>query len=104
MATKTLATATKLANLQQLKKERIAKIEAQLETQQSQLLSKRKEELFNIFKTCNALTIDDRLLIGFLKFVKDTGNKNHPFLNELKEVHKKSKMPSKPKSGNIKTD
>jgi len=104
MATKALDTATKLANLQQLKKERIAKIEEQLEAQQSQLLQKRKEELFSIFKACNALTIDDKLLIGFLKFVKDASNKNHPFLNELKEVHKKSKMPSKPKSGNIKTD
>ncbi|WP_177717267.1 hypothetical protein [Candidatus Rickettsia colombianensi] len=52
----------------------------------------------------NALTIDDRLLIGFLKFAKNSDNKNHAFLNELKEVHKKSKMPSKPKSGNTKTD
>jgi len=104
MVTRTLATATKLANLQQLKKEQIAKIEAQLANQQTQLLQKRKEELFNIFKACNALTIDDRLLIGFLKFVKNSDNKNHPFLNELKEAHKKSKMPSKPKSGNVKTD
>ena len=68
------------------------------------MLQKRKEELFNIFKACNALTIDDRLLMGFLKFVKNASNKNHPFLNELKEEHKKSKMPSEPKSGNIKTD
>lgn len=104
MATKALATATKLANLQQLKKDRIAKIEEQLALQQTQLLQKRKEELFTIFKSCNALTIDDKLLIGFLKFVKDTSNKNHPFFNELKEMHKKSKMPSKPKSGNVKTD
>lgn len=92
MATKALATATKLANLEQLKKERIARIEAQLETQQTQLLQKRKEELFNIFKSCNALTIDDKLLIGFLKFIQNSNNKNHAFLNELKEVHKKSKM------------
>lgn len=42
--------------------------------------------------------------MGLLKFVKNVDNKNHPFLNELEEVHKKSKMPSKPKSGNIKTD
>ncbi|EER20858.1 MULTISPECIES: hypothetical protein [spotted fever group] len=104
MVTKALATATKLANLQQLKKDRIAKIEAQLENQQTQLLQKRKEELFNIFKACNALTIDDRLLIGFLKFAKNVDNKNHPFLNELKEVHKKSKIPSKPKSRNEKTN
>lgn len=104
MATKALATATKLANLQQLKKERIAKIEAQLEHQQSQLLQKRKEELFNIFKACNALTIDDRLLIGFFKFVKDASNKNHPILNELKTLGGKTKIPSKPKSENVKTD
>lgn len=104
MATKALATATKLANLQKLKKERIAKIEAQLALQQTQLLQKRKEELFNIFKACNALTIDDRLLIGFLNFVKNVDNKNHPILNEFKSVSGKTKMPSKPKSGNVKTD
>ncbi|KJW03716.1 hypothetical protein [Rickettsia argasii] len=104
MATKALATATKLANLQQLKKERIAKIEAQLETQQTQLLQKRKEELFNIFKTCNALTIDDNLLIGFLKFVKNSDNKNLPILNEFKSLGGKTKMPSKPKSADVKTD
>lgn len=104
MATKQLSTSTKLANLQQLKKERIAKIEAQLETQQSQLLQKRKEELFNIFKACNALTIDDRLLMGFLKFVKNTDNKTHSILNEFKSLGGKLKMPSKPKSGNVKTD
>jgi hypothetical protein len=104
MATKALTTATKLANLQQLKKERIAKIEAQLEHQQSQLLQKRKDELFGIFKACNALTIDDRLLIGFLKFVKNVDNKNHPILNEFKSLGGKTKLPSKTKSGNVKTD
>lgn len=104
MTTKALGTATKLANLQQLKKERIAKIEAQLEAQQSQLLQKRKEELFTFFKACNALTIDDRLLVGFLKFVKNADNKNHQVLNEFKSLGGKTKMPSKPKSGNVKTD
>ena len=104
MTTKASATATKLANLQQLKKERIAKIEAQLEAQQSQLLQKRKEELFGIFKACNALTIDDKLLIGFLKFVKNADNKKHPILDEYKSLGGKTKMPSKPKSGNVKTD
>lgn len=104
MATKVLGTATKLANLQQLKKERIAKIEAQLASQQTQLLQKRKEELFSIFRTCNALTIDDRLLIGFLKFVKDSNNKNNPILNEFKSLGGKTKMPSKPTSGDSKTD
>lgn len=104
MGIKAFATATKLANLQQLKKDRIAKIEAQLESQQTQLLQKRKEELFNIFKACNALTIDDKLLIGFLKFVKNSDNKNHSILNEFKSLGGKTKMPSKPKSGNTKTD
>lgn len=101
MATKPLSTNTKLANLQQLKKDRIAKIEAQLAEQQTHLLQKRKEELFNIFKVCNALTIDDRLLIGFLKFVKNVDNKNHPILNEFKALGQKIRMPSKPKSTNV---
>lgn len=104
MATKPLSTNTKLANLQQLKKDRIAKIEAQFETQQSQLLQKRKDELFNIFKACNTLTIDDRLLIGFLKFVKNIDNKNHSILNEFKSLGSNTKIPSQPKSGNVKTD
>ncbi|MCZ6902353.1 MAG: hypothetical protein O7C59_02950 [Rickettsia endosymbiont of Ixodes persulcatus] len=104
MVTKPLPTSTKLANLQQLKKDRIAKIEAQLAEQQTQLLQKRKEELFNIFKTCHALTIDDKLLIGFLKFLKNPDNKNHPILNEFKELGQKTRMPSKPKSENPKTD
>ncbi|MFV9890615.1 MAG: hypothetical protein AB8U54_01940 [Rickettsia conorii subsp. raoultii] len=104
MATKPLSTSTKIANLQQLKKDRIAKIEAQLTAQQTQLLQKRKEELFNIFKACNALTIDDRLLIGFLKFVKNVDNKNHSILNEFKSLGSKTNIPSQPKSGNVKTD
>lgn len=103
MATKPLPTNTKLANLQQLKKDRIAKIEADLLKQQTQLLQKRKEELFNLFQAYGSLTIDDKLLIGFLKFVKNHDNKNHPILNELKELGQKSKMPSKPKSNNSKT-
>lgn len=84
MATKALATSTKLANLQQLKKDRIAKIEAELSKQQTQLLQKRKEELFNLFQACSSLTIDDKLLIGFLKFIKNPDNKNHPIFNEFK--------------------
>lgn len=104
MATKPLSTTTKLENLQQLKKDRIAKIEAELLKQQTQLLQKRKEELFNLFQAYSSLTIDDKLLIGFLKFVKNPDNKNHPILNEFKELGQKNKMPSKPKSDNIKTD
>lgn len=104
MVTKPLATATKLANLQQLKKDRIAKIESQLAEQQTQLLQKRKEELFNLFHACSALTLDDKLLIGFLKFLKNPDNKNHPILNEFKELGQKTRMPSKPKSENPKTD
>lgn len=103
MAPKPLPTNTKLANLQQLKKDRIAKIEADLAKQQSQLLQKRKEELFNLFHACSALTLDDKLLIGFLKFVKNPDNKNYPILNEFKALGQKSKIPSKPKSDNSKT-
>jgi len=68
------------------------------------LLQKRKEELFNIFKACNALTIDDRLLIGFLKFVKNVDNKNHPILHEFKSLGGKTTIPRKPKLDNTKAD
>ncbi|MFP3011436.1 MAG: hypothetical protein ACEY3D_00035 [Rickettsia sp.] len=104
MATKALATSTKLANLQQLKKDRIAEIEAKLLKQQTQLLQKRKEELFDLFQACGTLTLDDKLLLGFLKFVKNPNNKNHPIFNEFKELGHKTRLPSKPKSGNSKTD
>ncbi|MCC8368725.1 MAG: hypothetical protein LN573_01380 [Rickettsia endosymbiont of Oxypoda opaca] len=103
MATKALATSTKIANLQQLKKDRIAEIEAKLLKQQTQLLQKRKEELFNLFQACRALTLDDKLLLGFLKFVKNPDNQNHSILNEFKELGKKTKIPSKPKSDHTKT-
>ncbi|EER20843.1 MULTISPECIES: hypothetical protein [spotted fever group] len=104
MVTKPLPTTTKLANLQQLKKDRIAKIEAEFLKQKTQLLQKRKEELFNLFQAYSSLTIDDKSLIGFLKFVKNPDNKNHPILNEFKELSQKNKIPSKPKSDNTKTD
>ena len=58
----------------------------------SHLLLKRKEEIFKIFSDHSTLTIDDKLLIGFLKFINLDGNKNHPILNEFKDLATKSKL------------
>lgn len=43
MATKPLATSTKIANLAKVKQQRIQKIEAELNVQLSSLLTKRKD-------------------------------------------------------------
>lgn len=69
MATKPLATSTKITNLAKVKQQRIGKIEAELNIQLISLLTKRKEELFNIFDRFSSIDIDDKLLIGFLKFI-----------------------------------
>ena len=95
MATKPLSTITKLANLEHSKKQRIAKIEEEINTQISELLLKRKEEIFKIFSDHSSLTIDDKLLIGFLKFINLEVNKDHPILNELIYLATKSKLAAK---------
>ena len=83
MATKPLATSTKIANLEKIKQQRIKKIEAELNVQLITLLTKRKEELFNIFNRFDAVGIDDKLLIGFLKFITNKDNKDHPIIKEF---------------------
>lgn len=83
MATKALSTVTKLTNLEHSKTQCITKIEEDISSKISVLLLKRKDEIFKIFSNHSALTIDDKLLIGFLKFINLDANKNHPILNEL---------------------
>ncbi|XVN42857.1 MAG: hypothetical protein RCG15_00650 [Candidatus Rickettsia vulgarisii] len=80
MATKPLSTSVKIANLEKVKSQRIAKIEEELDAQLSSLLAKRKEEIFNIFFNHSATDIDDKLLIGFIKFINDIENKNYPII------------------------
>lgn len=76
--------------------ERITK----LDQQKQDLLNKRKDELFKFFLDSSAITIDNKLLIGFLKFATDKNNKNHPTLNMFKELATHPKTPTKPKQQN----
>lgn len=61
-------------------------------------LNDRKDELFKIFIECNAVTaINDSLLAGFLLFVTNPANKEHPILAEMEVLTKAVKFPSKTK-------
>lgn len=71
-----------------------------LEQQKQALLNKRKEEIFKFFLEHFAITIENKVLIGFLKFATDKNNKNHSTLNMFKELATTSKTPSKPKQQN----
>lgn len=99
MATKPLATSTKIANLAKVKQQRIQKIEEELNVQLTTLLTKRKEELFNIFNRFSSIDIDDKLLIGFLKFVTNKDNKDHPLIKEFLTLANKTRL-SKKKDNN----
>lgn len=92
MVTKPLSTSTKIANLAKVKQQHIQKIEAELNVQLTSLLTKRKEEIFNIFNRFSAVDIDDKLLIEFLKFVKNIDNKDHPIIKEFLTIANKSKL------------
>ncbi|KIJ88770.1 hypothetical protein [Rickettsia asembonensis] len=92
MATKPLATSTKIANLAKVKQQRIQKIEAELNVQLTSLLIKRKEEIFNIFNRFSAVDIDDKLLIGFLKFITHKDNKDHPIIKEFLTLANKTRL------------
>lgn len=95
MATKPLATSTKIANLAKIKQQRIQKIEADLNIQLNSLLTKRKEELFGIFNRFSSIDVDDKLLIGFLKFITNKDNKDHPIIKEFLTIANKTRLPQK---------
>ena len=65
-----------------------------LEQEKEALLTKRKDEIFNIFTKHNSITIDDKLLIGFLLFANNPKNKNNETLQMFKELALQ-KTPSK---------
>lgn len=95
MATKPISTSTKIANLAKLKQQKINKIEEELEAQLTFLLAKRKEELFDIFQKHSAIDINDKLLIGFLKFVTNSDNQKHPIISEFLSIANKTKFSQK---------
>jgi hypothetical protein len=57
-----------------------------LEKEKESLLNRRKDELFNIFTAHSSITIDDKLLIGFLLFATNSDNKDHAILKQFKEL------------------
>ena len=72
-----------------------------LEQQREVLVAKRKDEIFNLFNKYNSLSIDDKLLIGFLLFVTNPDNKHHSILQNFRDLalakipRKNSKQDSK---------
>ena len=73
---------------------------AKLDQQKEQLLAKRKDEIFSIFTSTTNVSIDNKLLLGFLLFLNNTANKDHPILKEFKELANRTKSPSSKKSVN----
>ena len=92
MASKPISTSSKIANLEKVKSQRVAKIEEDITAQLSPLLAKRKDEIFDIFQKHSATNIDDKLLIGFLKFVANTDNQTHPIISEFLNLAKSGKL------------
>ena len=69
-----------------------------LEAKKQELLEQRKKELIRVFEECNAFTIDDSLLAGFLLFATSSDNEDHPMLKEFREATKgKRKARTRPK-------
>ena len=69
----------------------------QTELRIKELKKQRNKELLDIITRFNAISIDNNLLTGFIMFALNPDNKDHPILNEFKELGKRPKLPSKPK-------
>lgn len=68
---------------------------AQLEEQKNRLIAGRKEEIANAVLKAGGISIDSRLLMGFVAFAVDKSNKGSPILAQMLELSKKVKIPSK---------
>lgn len=69
----------------------------QSENRIKQLIDQRSKELLEIIIKYKAISIDDKLLAGFLLFALNPANKDHSILKEFKELTTQTKSPSKPK-------
>lgn len=67
----------------------------QLEEQKNKLIAGRKEEIANAVLKAGGISIDSRLLAGFVAFAVDESNKGNPILAQMLELSKKVKIPSK---------
>lgn len=70
----------------------------QSEEKIKELIQQRQQELVNIITKYKALDIDNKLLAGFLLFMQDPANLNHPILSEFKQLTNRTKTPSTAKS------
>ena len=80
----------------------LAKLKA-LEGERSKLIELRKLELLKHFEVNSALSVEDALLVGFLRFVMNNANKNHPMLEEFRMLAMTTKTPSRIKQQNVET-
>jgi hypothetical protein len=78
--------------------EKIAKEKKKLED----LMLLRHKEIVSIFNECNAITIDDSLLAGFLLFSINQVNKDNKILQEFILLAKTNNIPSKSRKTPIK--
>ena len=67
----------------------------QLEEQKNKLIDGRKEEIANAVLKAGGISLDSRLLAGFVAFAVDESNKGSPVLVQMLELSKKVKIPSK---------
>ncbi|WP_375327179.1 hypothetical protein [Candidatus Tisiphia endosymbiont of Nemotelus uliginosus] len=66
-----------------------------IEEKKQKVLITRREDLLEIVNSCNAMTIDDQLLAGFLLFAMNEQNKQHPILKEFIQLAKTTLDPRK---------
>ncbi len=66
-----------------------------IEEKKQKVLITRREDLLEIVNSCNAMTIDDQLLAGFLLFAMNEQNKQHSMLKELIQLAKTTLDPRK---------
>lgn len=74
-----------------------AKKISELEKQKQELITKRKEQIFELLESTSSLDIDDQTLAGALIFLKNSANQNHEITKQFQEVAKanKIKIPSR---------
>lgn len=66
-----------------------------LEEQKAKLIESRREEIADTVIKYGGLSIDNRLLAGFVSYASNEKNKNSEFLKMVLEVSRELKMPSR---------
>lgn len=103
MATNFVPTFKKLENLEISKQQKLLAIAQQAEEEKKALITIRKEQIFKIFADNSSFTMDDKLLVGFLRFANIKENKEHPTLKEFKALAMQVIPKGKPRKQNTKS-